>query len=548
MITFKAFRDYLVLKEGDEGKASSGGGVKAEITLGKDNEYEPFMIGSGVRPNLSILVKAFMDSADVEYGPKTIDSKGPLQSGEQKGSGLTRNKLKKKMLYLVGGAVRDHLRGETPNDYDLVTDGTMDEVRLILQNAGFTEIRPPHGDDDEDPDHEVDHSKYEHLPKAASHGKKFWIKGNDTKGEEYIMGVRINGENFEIATFHKHAKGRKPGASKDGIEFTPRIEDDAAKRDFTINSMYIPLTNAKGPNNKLIDMHGGLLDLKNKKVKFVGNPKERLEEDQMRGPRYARFASEFGDTNISKEVKDAIAAIADLPAIQPCLDKKTGKSKDGRKKLKAEFLKGLQRSKMDPKMYIFLYQQLGLLKTVFPGMDIKLDGPDDMTDKKEKHLAIAWILRKNDPDKVYDMLIDGKWSKDEAKRIRFLVGFLEFHPEMGPEDLGKLTNAFKKSGFSSGYLQGKPMGKKSHVATWASMNRGAPNRGEDWEKGVEAFLKNASMGDAKPTTDDPDFREGFYVDPIHQEIKESPKMEIIKNELAYRRFKSILNELKPKNI
>ena len=549
MKQFKSFKDYVILREGDETKSkSNGSGIRQEITLGKENEYEPFMIGNGIRSNLGVLVKAFQNADEVEFGPKTIESKPALQSGEQKGSGLTRNKLKKKNLYLVGGAVRDHLRGETPGNYNLVTDATIDEVRLILQNAGFTEVSPPE-DDDEDPDHEVDRSKYEHLPKSANSQKKFWVKGHDTKGEEYAVDLKINGEKFEISTLHKHSKGKQAG--KKELEFTPRIEDDAAKRDFTINAMYIPLTNEKGPNNKLIDVHGGLMDLRNKRVRFIGNPKERLEEDQMRAPRYARFAAELGDNNIPKEYKDAIAGIADLPALKPCLDKATGKQKDGRKKLKVEFLKGLQKTKMDPKVYVFLYQQLGLLKTVFPGMDIKLDGPDDMTDKKEKHLAIAWILRKNDPDKVYDVLIDGKWSKDEAKRIRFLIGFLAFRPDLAPEDLDKFADAFSKSGLSTGYLNGKPMGKKSHLSAWADMNRDKFKTNyehEDWKKGVDAFLQHMSMGDIKPTEDDPDYAEGFAVDPIDHNVKETPQLAQIKAQKAYERFRDILMGLKPKNV
>ncbi len=538
---FKSFKDYVILKEGDESKSS---GIRQEITLGKDNEYEPFMIGNGVRANLGLLVKAFQNADEVEFGPKTIESKTTLQSGEQKGSGLTRNKLKKKNLYLVGGAVRDHLRGETPTNYNLVTDATIDEIRLILQNSGFTEVSPPDNEDDEP---EVDRSKYEHLPKSATNQKKFWVKGHDSKGEEYAVDIKINGEKFEISTLHKHSKGKQTNGKKE-LEFTPKIEDDAAKRDFTINAMYIPLTNDKGPNNKLIDVHGGLMDLRNSRVRFVGNPKERLEEDQMRAPRYARFAAELGDKNIPKEYKDAIAAVADLPILKS-LNKATGK--DGKKKLKTEFLKGLQKTKMDPKTYVFLYQQLGLLKTVFPNMNIKLDGPDDMTDKKEKHLAIAWILRKNDPDKVYDMLIDGKWSKDEAKRIRFLIGFLNFSPDVGPEDLDKFANAFSKSGFSTGYLNGKPMGKKSHLATWADMNKDKFKTNyehEDWKKAIDAFLQHMSIGEVKPNEDNPDFEEGYSLDPIDHSIKETPRLGQIKNELAYQRFRDILMGIKPKNV
>lgn len=534
----RTFKDYLMFKEETEPSDPKSPGlksIKSEITLGKDNEYEPFIVGNGARENLAIIVKAFGESDKVTYGPKTIDSKTPKTPG-QSGSGLTQSKLKKKTIYLVGGAVRDHLRGVTPNDYDLATDATMDEMRLILKQAGFSETQPQ---TNVDSDYEVEGEKYQHLPKNHNSNKKFFVKGTDTKGEEFVMGVKVNGETFEVATFRKDTKGTSDGRNTQ-MEFTPNIEEDAARRDFTINAMYIPLTKADGPNNKLIDIHGGIHDLRNKKIKFVGNPKERLEEDQLRAPRYARFAAEYGDTETSPEVMKAIGDIKDLPALQKFVDGKSGKTKDRRKRIKDEFLKGLEKSSIDPKVYINLYKKLGLLSTVFPGMDIKMDGPDDMTDKREKHLALAWLLRKNDPDKVYEMLVDGHWDKDEAKRVRFLIGFIGFHPDVSPEDLSKYSNAFNKSGLSSGYLQGKPMGSKSHISTWAAMNRGAPNRGDDWEKSVDSFLQHVSHGEIKADPNHPDFAGTFDIDPVTQSVKGTERVGQRKSELEHNRFRSIL--------
>lgn len=488
-----------------------------------------------------MLVRAFEESDKVEYGPKTIDAKTPKTPG-QAGSGLSRPKLKKKTLYLVGGAVRDHLRGVTPNDYDLATDATMDEMRLILKHSGFVETQPQ---TNVDSDYEVEEEKYAHLPKNHSSSKKFFVKGTDMRGEEFVMGVKINSETFEVATFRKDTKGTSDGRIAQ-MEFTPNIEEDAARRDFTINAMYIPLK--KGPCNKLIDIHGGIHDLRNNKIRFVGNPKERLEEDQLRAPRYARFAAEYGDLDTPKDVASAIGEIKELPALQKFIDGKSGKTRDRRKRIKDEFLKGLEKSSIDPKVYVHLYQKLGLLSTVFPGMTIKMDDPDDMTDKRDKHLAIAWLLRKNDPDKVYEMLVDGHWDKDEAKRVRFLIGFLNFHPDMGPEDLSKFATAFSRSGLSSGYLAGKPMGAKSHVATWAGMNRGDPNRGEDWEKSVDAFLQHVSYGEIKADPNNPDFAGTFDVDPVTKAVKGTERVRQRKSELEHKRFRDILASSKPKNV
>jgi hypothetical protein len=70
---------------------------------------------------------------------------------------------------------------------------------------------------------------------------------------------------------------------------------------------------------------------------------------------------------------------------------------------------------------------------------------------------------------------------------------------------------------------------------------------DDWKQGVDAFLRHVSMGDVKPDQDDPDFAEGFEVDPIYQVIRQSSEFNRIKNELAHKRFRNILMDLHPKN-
>ena len=99
----RTFRDYLIFKEASEGSQSGQGSkqpdpkspglnsIKSEITLGKDNDYEPFIVGDGARENLAILVRAFEQGDKVSFGPKTIDPKTPKTPG-QSGSGLTQDR------------------------------------------------------------------------------------------------------------------------------------------------------------------------------------------------------------------------------------------------------------------------------------------------------------------------------------------------------------------------------------------------------------------------------------------------------------------------
>jgi tRNA nucleotidyltransferase/poly(A) polymerase len=534
----RTFQDFLTVKEGNEPEKK---GAERKITLGKNNQYEPFMVTkSGPRKNLSTLIRAFNEK--VSFGPKTVRKAPALQAPGQEDDGTERKTFQKK-LYLVGGAVRDHLAGNTPNDYDLATDATMDEIRMILKNAGFSEIKPQTKTGAEDDD-VTDKEEYEKLPKNSPNKKKFWVQGTDIQGNEFVMGIKVNNEEFELATFRKDAKGGVGGKTR--MVFTPNIEDDAARRDFTINAMYIPLTNDDGPNNQLLDYSGGFEHLLQNKVRFVGDPKERLGEDELRALRYARFTSQLGDIDVPEEYMKAIEKVKDMPSLQKKI--KGGKLHDRRGRIREEFLKGLKKPNIDPKVYVSMYKKLGLLDTVFPGMSFKLDTEGQFSDKKEKHLAVAWILRENDPDKVYDMLIDSHWTKEEAKRIRFLIAFLHFHPEMEPEDLEKYRKGM--SGVSTGYFKGEPMGKTSSLMTWADMNKdkfSSDIAHKYWKNAVDSFLQHASMGDVKVDPEDPKFADLFVTD-IHGKKHGTPAIGVKQKELAAERYKEILQKQQAQKI
>lgn len=142
----------------------------------------------------------------------------------------------------AGGCVRDQLLGLEPNDYDLATSATPDEV-LALFSRG----------------------------KAV--GKAFGV-----------VLVQLEGHEFEVATFRsdgQYSDGRHP----DSVTFSNMFED-AKRRDFTINAMFFdPIA------EKLIDFVGGKSDLEGKILRFVGGPDERIEEDNLRMLRFCRFAA-----------------------------------------------------------------------------------------------------------------------------------------------------------------------------------------------------------------------------------------------------------------
>jgi tRNA nucleotidyltransferase/poly(A) polymerase len=433
----KTFLEFLSLKEETEGNKKA----PSEVKLSDDADFKPFIVDDG-KPGLRILVKAFLNSPQVNLpGPDGYPQK--LTTMDAKGE--TTPKLKKKSLFLVGGAVRDHLKGKTPKDYDLATDATPDEIRLILRNAGFTETKPNSKSGPID-------KKYEKHPEAGDRKKVFSAKGWDRAGKEYVICAKVNGTEYEIATFRKDSKGGD-GRTPDNMEFGT-LDDDASRRDLTINSMYIPLTNGDGANAKLIDPHGGAHDIRNGEVKFVGNAKERLDEDQLRALRYIRFIASHGkNTKIPEEVKAAISDIKDLPAVS-------------RERIRDEFLKGLKHPDVDPIHYVKMFKDLGLIETVFPDLEFKLDKSEDFSDKKEPRLALAWLLRNNSTAKIESALQKGTWSNDEIRDIVHLVElekWMSSHEESPEVFLDKFYE-MKKKFHRTGMVP-------SLVKQWGKMNK-----------------------------------------------------------------------------
>ncbi|MFH1012210.1 MAG: CCA tRNA nucleotidyltransferase [Candidatus Peregrinibacteria bacterium] len=170
--------------------------------------------------------------------------------------------------YFAGGSVRDLLMGNPPTDYDIATSATPDDIEKIVK-------------------------KIHKTSKSIPIGKQFGV----------ILGV-VNGHQFEIATFRSdssYSDGRRP----DAVLFTS-AKEDAVRRDFTINGLfYDPI------KKKVLDFVGGQKDIKNKILRFIGNPHERIKEDHLRLLRAVRFKNQFG-FQYGPKAKQAIQELAHL--------------------------------------------------------------------------------------------------------------------------------------------------------------------------------------------------------------------------------------------
>lgn len=149
--------------------------------------------------------------------------------------------------FIVGGCIRDCILGITPNDYDITTNATPNKIMDIFK-------------------------EFKLIKNGIKHG---------------TIGILIDGDIYEITTYRiesEYEDSRRPKS----IEFTANIVDDLKRRDFTINAM------AYNDKKGLIDDFGGIVDLKNKVIKTVGNPDKRFNEDGLRIIRAIRFSSKLG--------------------------------------------------------------------------------------------------------------------------------------------------------------------------------------------------------------------------------------------------------------
>ncbi len=168
----------------------------------------------------------------------------------------------------AGGCVRDRILGVEAKDYDIATDARPEVVQRLF-----------------------DHT----VPVGAKFG---------------VIVVVLEGEPFEVTMFRADAPyvdGRRPSAVRFGT-----IEEDAIRRDFTIGGMYCdPLA------DRVIDLVGGIRDLRAGIIRAIGNPYDRFEEDRLRILRAARFAARFNfsiDPATWAAMKRAAPTIMDISA------------------------------------------------------------------------------------------------------------------------------------------------------------------------------------------------------------------------------------------
>jgi putative nucleotidyltransferase with HDIG domain len=209
-----------------------------------------------------------------------------------------------KQVFLVGGAVRDILRGRDASDFDLASNARPEEVSAMFQTV---------------------------IPTGVRHG---------------TVTIRFKGFSIEVTTFRTESDYRD-GRRPEHIAYAASINEDLARRDFTMNAIALPLPLGHPP----VDPFDGEGDVKRRVIRCVGEARERFNEDGLRPLRAVRFASQLG-FSIEENT---------LNAIRPCLPVTAKVSPE---RVRDELDKILASPR--PSVALLLMEQSGLLELILP--------------------------------------------------------------------------------------------------------------------------------------------------------------------------------------
>ena len=209
---------------------------------------------------------------------------------------------------VVGGAVRNAVMGLAPGDIDISTDARPERVQELAEAAGLRQV-----------------------PTGIEHG---------------TVTVIVDGEAYEITTFRRDVAtdGRRAV-----VEFSEDMAEDALRRDFTMNALYLEA------DGTLVDPLQGLDDALGRRVRFIEDPEQRIREDYLRILRFFRFNAWYGQ-EIDPEGLAACAALAE------------GLETLSRERVGAEVLKLL--AAPDPAPAMASFAATGGLMRILPGADV----------------------------------------------------------------------------------------------------------------------------------------------------------------------------------
>lgn len=238
--------------------------------------------------------------------------------------------------YVVGGCVRDSILGREPQDWDITTSARPEQIKALFPRT---------------------------IDTGLQHG---------------TVTVMQDKQSFEVTTYRidgEYEDGRHPKE----VVFTPNLEEDLKRRDFTMNAM------AYNEEKGLIDIFGGIADMRAGIIRCVGNPEERFQEDALRILRAIRFSAQLG-YEIDGATREAIRKYA--PALCHI----------SAERIQAELVRMLTSPHPD---YLREAYKLGVTKMFLPEFDRAME-----TEQVHPHHSYSvgehtlHSLKETEPDKV----------------------------------------------------------------------------------------------------------------------------------------------------
>ena len=228
--------------------------------------------------------------------------------------------------YLVGGGVRDILLGLEPKDFDIVTNATPEQIKGLFRNCRLI-------------------------------GRRFRL-AHIVFGRDIIEVATFRGHHDDAGNNQKISKQSEQGMLlRDNIYGS--IDEDAERRDFTINALYYSTQNFN-----IYDFAGGVSDIENRTIRLIGDPETRYREDPVRMLRAIRFATKL-DMSISPETEQPIKPLASLLSNIPAA------------RMFEEFLKLFVSGKAVANFDML--RQYDLFEHFFPAVERALCANDDFT-------------------------------------------------------------------------------------------------------------------------------------------------------------------------
>ena len=223
---------------------------------------------------------------------------------------LVMNALKSKgnQAFFVGGCVRNSLLCKPITDIDIATNAHPNEVIALAKKAGLKSI-----------------------PTGIDHG---------------TITIVSNGSIYEVTSFRKDIKTDGRHAT---VAYSNEIEDDAKRRDFTLNAIYMT------SGGSIVDPLNGMQDLKKRRVRFIQDPNKRITEDYLRILRFFRFTAEYGDPELGIDPDGLSACAANIDGITLLAKERIGT--EIRKILKTH----------NPSLVLAAMDKAGILSNILPG-------------------------------------------------------------------------------------------------------------------------------------------------------------------------------------